>query len=200
MKNIVLVLSILLAGISCKAQVIGTLEQFEECSKRPNRDELGCPDLDNITYVKDTNNRLNQFVGIWKGTSGEKNYEIKLEKKVNYKDEPSDEKAWDMIIGRMLIKDNLGNTIYNSMNKPDKETYFSGYNFQNRSYLMYFVANADCNDSGDVFIEISKDNPNKMYLNFSRDNGLLFNLDAKCPDYSTYVPLLPKEKMTLTKQ
>ena len=48
----------------------------------PNRDTEGCPDLENITYVKDTNNRLDQFIGIWKGTYGGKQYEIKLEKKL----------------------------------------------------------------------------------------------------------------------
>ena len=62
---------------SCKAQVIGTLEQFEECSMRPNHDE-GCPDLENITYVKDINNRLDKLVGTWKGNYGGKQYEIKL--------------------------------------------------------------------------------------------------------------------------
>lgn len=63
MKNIILIF--LLAITSCKAQLTGTLEQFEECTMRPNQDQEGCPDLENITYVKDTNNRLNQFIGTW---------------------------------------------------------------------------------------------------------------------------------------
>ncbi|MEY8759710.1 DUF6705 family protein [Chryseobacterium tongliaoense] len=197
MKSIILFV-VFFVSFSCKAQVIGTLEQFEECQKRPNRDEVGCPDLENITYVKDTNNRLNQFVGTWKGSANGKQYEIKLEKKTNYKDDPSDERTWDMIIGRMLIKNSSGNIIYTSMNKPDKDTYFFGYNFQSRAYVMSFIANSYCIDRGEVFIEISKTNPNTMFFHFSRDIG---HYDpAKCPNFTTYVPVLPKEKITLTKQ
>src|SRR5438067_13183668 len=111
MKNTLLIFVFLSIMISCKAQVIGTLEQFEECSMRPNRDQEGCPDLENITYVKDTNNRLNQFVGTWKGNYGGKQYEIKLEKKTNYKGDPNDDLSWDRIIGRIQVKDNSGNII-----------------------------------------------------------------------------------------
>ena len=83
MKHTFTIIVFLSLIISCKAQVIGTLEQFEECQTRPNRDE-GCPDLDNITYVKDTNNRLNQFVGTWKGNYGGKQYEIQFEKQLQW--------------------------------------------------------------------------------------------------------------------
>lgn len=199
MKNKLFILTSLLIIISCKAQVIGTLEQFEECSMRPNRDQEGCPDLENITYVKDTNNRLNQFVGTWKGNYGGKQYEIRLEKKVNYKDDPSDDRSFDRIIGRIIIKDNSGNIIYNSMNKPDNNTFFSGFNFQRRVYVMSFVGNYDCLESGNVFIEIRKNNTNEMTLFYSQDKDGLLN-PAKCPNFSSYIPLLPEDKMVLTKQ
>jgi hypothetical protein len=198
MKSRLFILTLFLVIVSCKAQVIGTLEQFEECVSRPNHDE-GCPDLENITYVKDTNNRLNQFVGTWKGGYGGKQYEIKLEKKINYKDEPTDALSWDMIIGRILIKDSLGNIIYNSMNKPDNDTYFFGYNFQHTVYVMKFVGNYNCLESGNVFIEITTNNPNEMTLFYSQDKDGLLN-PAKCPNFSTFVPLLPESKMTLIKQ
>ncbi|GEN69650.1 DUF6705 family protein [Chryseobacterium rhizosphaerae] len=199
MKNRLFILTLFLIIISCKAQVIGTLEQFEECSKRPNRDQDGCPDLENITYVKDTNNRLDQFVGTWKGSANGKQYEVKLEKKINYKDDPSDVRSFDRIIGRILIKDSSGNIIYNSMNKSDKDTYFFGDNFQNRSYLMYFVGNYNCLEAGNVFIETRINNPNEMKLFYSQDKDGILN-PAKCPNFSTYVPFLPTQTMILTKQ
>ncbi|MFN1216607.1 DUF6705 family protein [Chryseobacterium kwangjuense] len=198
MKKTIFILTFLCMILSCKAQVIGTLEQFEECSMRPNHDE-GCPDLENITYVKDTNNRLDQFAGTWKGNYGGKQYEIQLEKKINFKYFPTSATAWDRIIGRMLIKDSSGNIIYTSMNKPDKDTNFSGDNFQHRVYVMHFVGNYDCLESGDVFIEISKNNSNEMKLFYSQDKDGLLNPD-KCPNFSTFVSLLPTDKMTLTKQ
>ena len=185
-------------AISCKAQVIGTLEQFEECRMRPNHDE-GCPDLENITYVKDTNNRLDQFAGTWKGNYNGKQYEIKLDKKINYKDDSNDNRSFDRIIGRILIKDNSGNIIYSSMDKPDNNTFFSGFNFQRRAYLMHFVGNYDCLESGNVFIETRKNNPNEMILFYSQDKDGLLN-PAKCPNFSSFVPLLPQEKIVLTKQ
>ena len=198
MNKIIIILITLILAISCKAQVIGTLEQFEECTMRPNHDE-GCPDLENITYVKDTNNRLDQFVGTWKGSYGGKQYEIKLEKKINYKDEPTDALSWDMIIGRILIKDNSGNIIYTSMSKPDNNTYFFGYNFQRTTYIMHFIGNYDCLESGNVFIETGINNPNEMTLFYLQDPDGLLNI-AKCPNFSTFVPLLPPNKMTLIKQ
>ena len=63
---------------------------------------------------------------------------------------------------------------------------------------MEFVVNAAYNDSGDVFIEVSKYDSKKMYLHFDKDGGI-YN-PAKCPNYDTYVPLLPKDKIVLTKQ
>lgn len=199
MKNRLFILTLFIMLVSCKAQIIGTLEQFEECSMRPNRDQEGCPDLENITYVKDTNNRLNQFVGTWKGNYDGKQYEIKLEKKINYKENISDNLSWDRIIGRILVKDSSGNIIYNSMNKPDKDTFFFGYNFQRGVYMMYFVGNYSCLEAGDVFIETRINNPNEMTLVYFQDKDGLLN-PAKCPNFSSFTPLLPGQKMTLIKQ
>ncbi|MDQ0591643.1 hypothetical protein QFZ37_000012 [Chryseobacterium ginsenosidimutans] len=194
MKNTLLIFVFLSIIISCKAQVIGTLEQLEECAMRTNHDD-GCPDLENITYVKDTNNRLNQFVGTWKGNSGGKQYEIHFEKKL----QNGEDVKWDRIFGRMIIKDNSGSTIYNSMNEIDNNISFFGDNFQKRSYVMHFVGNYDCLESGDVFIETRIVNPNEMTLYYSQDKDGFLN-PAKCPNFSTYIPLLPTQKMTLTKQ
>ncbi|SHH71904.1 hypothetical protein SAMN05421866_3505 [Chryseobacterium oranimense] len=195
MKNKIVYILLLLGIISFKAQVIGTLEQFEECQKRPNRDE-GCPDLDNITYVKDTNNRLNQFVGIWKGTYNGKQYEIHFEKQLQW----GEDIKWDRIFGRIIIKDNSGNIIYNSLNKSLTEAgLLRGGNFQNRVYVMHFVGNYDCLESGNVFIETRINNPNEMTLFYSQDKDGLLN-PAKCPNFSTFVPLLPTDKITLIKQ
>ncbi|MCA6069476.1 hypothetical protein JI747_020135 [Chryseobacterium sp. RG1] len=194
MKSRLFILTLFLMIISCKAQVIGTLEQFEECASRTNHDE-GCPDLENITYVKDTNNRLNQFVGTWKGNHDGKQYEIYFEKKVQF----GEDIKWDRIFGRMIIKNNSGNIIYNSFNESDQNISFFGRNFQNRVYIMHFVGNYDCLESGNVFLETKINNPNEMTLFYSQDKDGLLN-PAKCPNFSTFVSLLPTQKMTLTKQ
>jgi len=195
MKNKIVYILLLLGIISCKAQVIGTLEQFEECKKRANRDEVGCPDLENITYVKDTSNRLNQFIGVWKGNFAGKEYEIHFEKKIQF----GEDIKWDRIFGRMVIKNNSGNIIYNSLNELDQNISFFGSNFQGRAYVMHFVGNYDCLESGNVFIETRISNPNEMTLFYSQDKDGILD-PAKCPNFSTFVPLLPTDKITLIKQ
>ncbi|MCT2564275.1 DUF6705 family protein [Chryseobacterium herbae] len=197
MKITLFIFILFLKDIPCKSQVIGSLEQFEECSRRPNHGQEGCPDLENITYVKDTNNRLNQFVGIWKGIYNGKQYEIHFEKQLQW----GDDIKWDRVFGRMIIKDNFGNIIYNSLNKSLSETgLLRGGNFQHTGYVMHFVGNYKCLESGSVFIETSLHNPNEMKLFYSQDNDGIITSPSQCPNFETFVPLLPTEKMILTKQ
>ena len=84
------------------------------------------------------------------------------------------------------------------MNKPDNKTHFWGANFQHRAYMMSFVGNYDCLESGTVFIETLHD-PNTMTLYYYEDRDGLLKIE-KCPDYENYKSVLPFEKMTLTKQ
>ncbi|MDY0933350.1 DUF6705 family protein [Chryseobacterium sp. CFBP8996] len=190
MKNIISILVILFT-FSCKAQSIISLEQAYEYSKSDD----GLPET--VTYVKDINNRLDQFVGTWKGSYNGKNYEFQFIKKLNF---GSYSVKWDKVIGRILIKDNLDNILYNTLNETnDEKTRFRGSRLQSRAYEMNFVGDVEyCNDSGAVFIEISKTNPNQMSLYLSRDQTIYD--PTKCPNYSTFVPLLPQDKMTLIKQ
>ena len=80
MKNIILVIILFITGVSCKAQTTISLEQAYQYSKSDD----GIPET--VTYVKDINNRLDQFVGTWKGSYNGKNYEFKFIKKLNYND------------------------------------------------------------------------------------------------------------------
>lgn len=192
-----------LLAFSCKAQTTVSLLQMEECSNRPNRASEGCPDLQGAQYVKDIGNRLDPFVGIWKGTYDGKHFELRLEKKINFGE---NEVKWDKLIGRMLVKDNNGNIIYNSLGAPDNNTKLRGDNFQGTTYVMDFTGNYDCKEYGGVFITIlpllSLNNPNqeiKMQLFYFPDTPEI-STTITCPNPNTFVPLLPKEWMTLIKQ
>lgn len=155
-----------------------------------------CPDLQDITYVKDTSNRLNQFVGTWKGVYNDKNYEIKFEKKIQF---GNDQIKWDKIIGRMLVKNNQGNIIYSNLSESDEDVSFWGVNFQGSAYEMAFIGNYDCTESGKVIIEKKFNSSNEITLFYFDDTDVTLN-PVKCPNYSTFVPLLPMQKMTLVKQ
>lgn len=189
MKNNILTIFAVLLSIACNAQVTISLEQ----AAIYNKSDDGLPD--DISYVKDTNNKLDQFVGTWKGNYEGKSYEVSFIKKINYGEYSV---KWDKIIGRILIRDATGNIIYNSMNEPDDKTYFWGINFQNNSYLMNFTSNSYCMDYGTVFLELSKTNFNQMNFYFHRSNETYD--PAKCPNFETYKTILPPQEITLTKQ
>ncbi|NML58640.1 DUF6705 family protein [Chryseobacterium cheonjiense] len=190
MKKVISIL-ILILSLSCKSQSTISLEQAYEYSKSDD----GLPET--VTYVKDVNNRLDQFVGTWKGTYGDKQYEFRFIKKLNF---GSYTVKWDELIGRFSVKSFNGTVLYSSLNEiNDENTHFRGINIQNKTYMLNFFGTVNyCNDSGVVFIEISKNNPNTMYLSFDRDKEAYD--PSKCPNYSEFVPLLPKDKMTLIKQ
>lgn len=178
-------------ALACNAQSTISLEQADEFNKSPD----GIPD--NVTYVKDINNRLNQFVGTWKGNYDGKSYEFRFVKRKKY---GRFSVEWDKIVGRASVS--IGNTtVYNTLDELDDcKTYFRGSSFQNNVYTLYFIANIHCNDSGDIFIEVSPSNPNPMTLYFVRDIDILVDIEKKCPNYSSYVPLMPSKKMILVKQ
>lgn len=75
MKKYLIIVFIVFVGISVRAQEIISLEQAVEY----NSTDDGIPD--DVEYVKDINNKLNQFVGTWKGSYKGNNYEITLVKK-----------------------------------------------------------------------------------------------------------------------
>ncbi|WP_144282481.1 DUF6705 family protein [Chryseobacterium echinoideorum] len=178
---------IIIFTVSCKAQVV-SLEQMSQCESDD------CPDY---TYAKDTNNLLNKFVGVWKGsyTDG-RTYEFHFTKK-EHDGGWFNEKFWDKIVGKFLVKDANGNILYNGLNLNDLDA-IGGLSFDKnlKMYEMYFVANADCNDNGRVFIYFPyPNNLNQMRLVFMQDIDFVIT----CP--SNYKTVIPDAKpIMLTKQ
>jgi hypothetical protein len=188
MKNKIMYILLLLGFISYKAQTI-TLKQLSECQANL----YPCPSYE---YAKDTSNLLGKFVGIWKGTYTDgRTYEFRFTKKEN--DGDPNERKWDILIGKMIIKSSNGNTIYNSLNNNDLNS-MNGYYFDQelKKYKMSFTANADCNDGGYIYISFPiPNNLNQMSLLFVQDRDII----QSCP--SGYKTLIPDAKtITLTKQ
>jgi len=173
--------------LSCKAQTI-SLDQLSQCENKPD-----CPDY---IYLKDTNNRLDKFIGIWKGTYADgRIYEFHFTKKIN---DYSYGKYWDILKGRLLVKNSTGQILVNTLTASDEDALFSGYYFDKNltKYQMYYSGNAECNDKGYVYISIpDPGNPNQMKLYFMQDMDIV----ASCPD--NYKTVMPDAKtLTLTKQ
>ncbi|ROI00317.1 DUF6705 family protein [Chryseobacterium daecheongense] len=187
MKNKIIYLLFILGILSCKAQTI-SLDQLSQCENG------NCP---NYTPIKDVNNRLDKFVGIWKGTHTDgRMYEFHFTKKndfILYGGKPR-----DMIIGRILIKTNNGTELENTINTTDGQTHFNGFEFDKNliKYQMYYSGNADCNDKGYVYISFpDSNNLNQMRLVFIQDMDII----ASCPN--GYQTVMPDAKiLLLTKQ
>lgn len=177
-------------SLSCKSQTISLL-QMEECGRRANRAQEGCPDLQGSKFVKDVDNRLDKFIGSWKGEFNGKQVELKLEKRIDFGD--SDRK-WDKLMGKIRVKDSQGNILFDSYQNADNDAIPYGYNFQQTVYEMRFSGKNECDDYGILFIEIKSTslNGSKMRLFYSRDGDVVDT--ATCPT------LLPEDWMELTKQ
>ncbi len=154
-----------------------------------------CPEY---TYAKDTNNLLNKFIGVWKGsyTDG-RTYEFHFTK-IEHDGGWFNEKFWDILKGRVLVKNAAGQIIFNTLNTSDQETLFSGFYFDQsfKRYEMSFGADGDCNDMGNIYISFpNPNNLNQMKLVFMQDIGFV----TTCPN--TYKTVIPDAKpIMLTKQ
>lgn len=209
MKNIKTIFTLVVfAGLfSCKAQqTIASLKQIEDCGKRPESSIEPCPGMENVTSVKDVDNRLNVFEGTWKGSYNGKQIELNLVKKTDFENY---DMKWDQLNGKIRVKDNQGNIILDSFNNPDIDANPYGYNFQGAEYVMRFTANGDCYDEGKIFLQvqqvgINNSNPPQLQVVFIKTSvGDLRTtpLSDDCPNYGTYQTMLPHNaKVFLTKQ
>ena len=154
-----------------------------------------------VNYVKDINHKLDPFIGIWKGSNAGWLYEVRFTKKTAWDfGLPGDGIKWDALIGRVLVKDSLTNQVlFNDLDSSDSNTSMFGKNFGTpRVYNMYFGANSECNDWGDIFISLRTIDSTKMSISFIR-GGDLFD-PSNCPGgYGNYRTIFPRN-MGLTKQ
>jgi len=203
MKNVIKLAATLLIVISTaavSAQRTVSLRQFEAIQQayRSSADPvgLGLDDGEDITYINDPNNELNQFVGTWKGIYNALNYEFVFGKRVAYKADPTVEKARDLMKVAVTVTNGLGALIYTNTNLPEKSNGFTGSNFlgSTNTYRLNFTGNC-YNETGNVFIYLMPDG--KMSLSFS----ILPDIKSDdCPNGFTPVLPISPNKVLLTKQ
>lgn len=158
-KTITLVLVFL--SFNCKAQHIIPIEDV--VNYRNTTDGL-LGDKDYV-YAKDVNNLLNKFVGTWKGEYESKNYEFKVIKITEDRDEVKE----DLLLMRYKITNSFGVIIENTINLPNESVYIirGDYLAKSGSYVLNYLGfNAKCGQNGTIFISV---NNNKMDLFLSVD-------------------------------
>ncbi|WP_312556533.1 DUF6705 family protein [Empedobacter brevis] len=135
------------------------------------------------TYYKDLNNELNQFVGTWVYTDGNKKYTINLKKLIKEEFNWGPHYYKDMLIGGYKLEVN-NQIIYNSILTLYEyyEAPLRGIGFvknQNK-YIITFEDPLNCDISGNVKIEKDPSNPNQLIWKMHREFEMNPNFE-KCP-------------------
>ncbi|MCL1672192.1 DUF6705 family protein [Elizabethkingia ursingii] len=181
MKNFIIISAVLTFSISCHSQTRGLSE-----AAISTNNAIANNVIQNTSYLKDVDNSLNKFEGIWKGEYNGKVYEFRLVKKIKYGENPQK----DIILGRFEVKDSSGTIIYSTLNNSDVEAGLKGINFQsgNKIYhLNYTESRNGCGKSGVAYIYFKDPNDLKtLSLGFMSDGDIM--VKGKCDNYT---PLLP---------
>ncbi|MCX8526496.1 hypothetical protein OF897_21515 [Chryseobacterium formosus] len=186
MKNIITLFLAFLA-ISCNSQVV-SLEDAAQCRDNPNCSV-------NYNYVKDINNTLNKYVGIWKGTYNGRVYEMKFNKSL-YNDMGMKK---DELTGRLRITTtgNIPVIIFDNFNEQDDaKTHFSGLGLTSdlQGYRMIFagLVPSGCINHGTVSLGITSGIPNQMKIMYWSNNDIVV---GECP--STFSQTFPEQQEIL---
>ncbi len=168
---------------SCKAQIIA-VEDYKNYDM----------DLEDGAYIKDVNNVLTKFVGIWKGTYQSKNFEFRIIKEtINYLGIKE-----DALFMRYKITDSNGNVIEDVLSLPNDDGYVmqNGYVSETGSYVFSYIGrDMACGQNGWVFAGLyGVDNKNmQLFLAVKGENY------PEC-NTGTAEQILPMEQMELIKQ
>ncbi|MCL1668229.1 hypothetical protein M2T82_09175 [Elizabethkingia ursingii] len=168
MKKYITTILIFTVCTIINAQNTVSLETMSECVNRPNYDDEGCPDLEDVDYIKDINNKLNQFVGTWKGSYNGNNYEITLVKKEKVKLSGGGP-YWDKLVGGLIIRNSAGSIVYNDTDKINsiENASIYGSNFQKPTtnfYNLSFSPKDKCIKGGQLTIYFKKGSNNTQLL------------------------------------
>ena len=193
MKKIIRIGFLILTTFSCKAQIV----PVEQVIDTYDNVEEGV-----TTYIKDVNNVLDDYVGIWKGTQDNREYTFIITERTIVFDEEENINADVLLMRHLIIDSTTFEIIEDATAISDEDVPSEGALFKLNSsggltYMFYYIGvdedKVECGQSGDVFITL-KNNNTQMYL-------------ILMPSYSTgncttglAEQVLPTEGILLTKQ
>lgn len=186
MKKIILIGLIALSTINCKAQIIA-VENYNNYNN----------DLQDGAYIKDINNVLGKYVGTWKGSYNNKNYEFRIIKhtfdntKLKYKE--------DLLLIRYKITD-INNSVIEDTTSllNDSPFVINGdyYNSNGTYVLTYLGKDYKCGQNGNLYISVFGNTLSKMRLGFYVDG----DISVDCQNGVAQQILPTSGGMELTKQ
>lgn len=192
MKNKITILMLFIIIASCKAQSILPIEKVIDY----RNSKTGIPQ--NITQIKDVNGLLNKFIGVWKGTYNNKNYEFRIVKHIRQSNTRSLSK--EELLIRYKITDNTNTTIEDTTTLPNDSYYVieGQYLAKTGAYVLYYQGkHYKCGQNGDIFISVDRNNSTKMGLQLIV-YGQMYN--DECPNGAANQILPTGTGIELTKQ
>lgn len=178
MKKLIFLSVLLLSVLSVNAQKIVPLENKYDYKSINPKEEV---------YFKDINNILGKFVGIWKGTYGDKKYEFRIVKNTK----TFKVRKYDRLLVRYIITDLNGNVIDNTTSLPDSSTYtISGRYYHNGGYyLTHQAKGGNCAQSGQMLLYVDETNKNTVKLDVIYRNEMGVVDLTECPNIiNAYFP------------
>lgn len=191
MKKILIIIALFLYfNNHLHAQVTVTLEQYGEYKMN---DKKGAPE--EINYIKDVNNLLGKYVGTWKGTYNNLNYEVRFIKYTSH----SDLLTEDMLLMRYKITKN-GVVIEDTTTLPDGASgVIEGNYLQRNTYVLnYMGKEMHCGQMGNIYIGMANKNDlTKLRLFLIPTSEMI--VTNLCPN-GIIAPVFPQTSFVLTKQ
>ena len=172
MKNIITIL-LLLITFSCKSQIY------------PLRTYTDVPDN---SYLKDTNNELNDYIGTWKATWNNKTIFIYISKEINkYKLYT----YMDYLIIKFKVTDVTGTVLFDNTNLPNDDVKIVGGNFKElaNKYFLSYVDPDLCMRSGIIVINFTDSSKTQIKWVFSESENWI---DQNCFYYGTPLAQRPE--------
>ena len=186
MKKIFLLLIIQLS-FSCKAQQIYPLDTDYDA-------------VPNYSYLKDTNNELLPFVGIWKATFDNKEITIKVDKIDHHLVEYVNHVFYqDTLFMRYSIKNTQGAIIKSTMNLPITQSKIKSIGtFPSENLVSFIYQGGDCQYGwGDVDLQLI--DATHVKWRYQPEGVILTNLN--CPNGTDTTIYLPEtNNLVFTKQ
>jgi len=193
MKQIIIILIITFSIYSCKAQMIS----IEEANTYFLNEDQGIPD--NVTSIKDINNKLDEFLGSWMVNYDNKNYQFMISKfESTLVDIPH-----DILLIRYIISDENNNVLEDTSNlSNDNILVINGNYFLNdsESYLLsYYSSNFNCGQFGDITLDVDNNSLGGNEMKFYFIPGTKMINVNECTEPLTF-PFPTDTFLTFTKQ
>ena len=184
-KTIIL-FSFFISFLSCKAQILPL--------------NTSMTDIPTHAHVKDTNNELTPYIGIYRANFQGKEITLYITKEEDKPTKRLQKNFYrDALVIKYIVKNSTGILLQDTKNNniPNIELY-SYYTYPNKNTIVFYYSGTNCGVGwGDIYLK--KINSNQISWEYRPDDIILD--DSKCPQGTDINIYLPETKdLIFTKQ